>query len=201
MTSDARSNSMCGPIPRRNRAFVAKAVISLALVLAGSSSPAFAAESEAAKRSPGSPWDGDKCHLPGPPKIAVDWPLIAGDDRDGAWRHCPTGPTGPTGPTVAAGLDGATGPTGPTGPTGAAATITGTQVVSTTSPVPPLTSVGNTVLCPANTTVTGGGGYMVNGTPTSVAIHRSRPNGKGWEAAGWSTIPNTLIVYAVCLPT
>ncbi|MFD3809015.1 hypothetical protein ACFWSF_37225 [Streptomyces sp. NPDC058611] len=104
-----RTRSTLGPLPRRTAWLTGGAFASIALVLAGITSPA-AAAAPALRASAESPSTGDHC------KKARPEAQVMSADPDKC--QGPTGPRGPRGPRGPKGDRGPTGPTGPTGPRG-----------------------------------------------------------------------------------
>lgn len=119
MSPENRTRSQLGPLPRSGGWLAGGTLASLALVLVGISSPAFAAgqsirAAQAVNES--GPVAADPCkQKPNGPRGAND--QVAGLAGPQGSDKC-QGATGPTGPTGDTGPAGATGPTGPTGPTG-----------------------------------------------------------------------------------
>ncbi|WP_199800639.1 collagen-like domain-containing protein [Streptomyces marianii] len=139
MSSDNRTVSALGPLPKR-RGWVAGSAASLAVIMLGLSSPALAVVS-----NPTYP-DGmntasmtaDKCRATPSPKVFAD----RGDRCKG--KVGPTGPTGDTGPTGPTGDTGPTGPTGDTGPTGPTGDTGPTGPTGDTGPTGPTGDTGPT---------------------------------------------------------
>lgn len=122
-----------------------------------------------------------------------------------SWNQ--TGPQGPAGPQGAPGVQGPAGPAGPAGPQGPAG-ATKVQVVKNSA------TVGNNVaqdviaLCPAGTTVTGGGGevspnglanaYLTASSPYFSSASATSPS--GWHIIGSNLSGSSLTfsAYALC---
>ncbi|MFF1482953.1 hypothetical protein ACFVYD_36365 [Streptomyces sp. NPDC058301] len=116
MSSDHRSVSPLGPLPRRGKRLAGSALASLVLMLAGAAGPAMAAEPQEAGTQTTSPGGGGDDHCrssDGPDKKAAGPGVAAGGDD---CRQGPPGPQGPKGPPGPKGPKGDTGPRGPAGP-------------------------------------------------------------------------------------
>jgi hypothetical protein len=121
MSPENRTRSTLGPLPQRRAWLTGGAVASLALMLAGISTPvqatgqpAKAASASVAGKA------GDVCYYPDGPDGVAQTVVVLGDDYGDGDGRCDgkDGATGPTGPTGPAGPEGPTGPEGPEGPTG-----------------------------------------------------------------------------------
>ncbi|WP_326589174.1 hypothetical protein [Streptomyces sp. NBC_01294] len=128
MSPENRTKSTLGPLPRRSSWLAGGTLASLALVMVGISSPAFAAAEsiQAAETvTAASPTGGgDKCkphkkpkHDPREERSAAGPQGGGGDECEG--KRGPTGPRGPKGKPGEDGIDGADGATGATGAPGA----------------------------------------------------------------------------------
>ncbi|MEV4193398.1 hypothetical protein [Streptomyces toxytricini] len=114
MSSEDRTRSSLGPLPRRAGWLAGGTFASLALVMGaavaapaavGAPQPAGAVVSDT----------GEHCDLAAANK-ATDPPAVSAQPAGG--DKCKVGPTGPRGPKGKTGATGPTGPTGATGPTG-----------------------------------------------------------------------------------
>ncbi|MFD6972233.1 hypothetical protein [Streptomyces sp. NPDC059979] len=127
MSPENRTKSPLGPLPRRSSWLAGGTLASLALVMVGISSPAFAAAEsmQAAEtvKAASPTGGGDKCKPHKKPKHDPREERSAAGPRGGSGDNCgqrgPTGPTGPRGPKGKPGEDGIDGEDGATGATGA----------------------------------------------------------------------------------
>lgn len=189
MSSDKRTRSPLGPVPRRDKWKARGTIVSLALVLAaGVVSPAAAAAQSMGERVSASSGPGggdDKCEG-----------LSILGDRD----RC-RGGTGPTGATGATGPAGATGPTGATGATGPAGEdgISGYDVNTGDFACPPSALCSAQVGCDPGKVVTGGGVLSFFGD-TRLASSGAVSGNTAWDGAivNESTQDVTFQVQAIC---
>ena len=121
-------------------------------------------------------------------KGAVTKSKLAAEVRNGlrgpAGRAGPKGDTGPIGPK---------GDTGPTGPAG----LSNITTVRVTASVPPSQYGGEPAVCPAGSSVVGGGFNSANRLLTATT---SRPIDNTWDARAYNTSAGALNLdtYAVC---
>ena len=121
-------------------------------------------------------------------KGAVTKSKLAAKVRDGL-----RGPVGPTGPKGDTGPTGPKGDIGPAGPAGLSNLTTVRVFVS----VPPSQYGGEPAVCPAGSSVVGGGFNSANRLLTATT---SRPINNAWDARAYNTSAGalTLETYAVC---